>query len=205
MNDESETWNWIDIDDVRKNSCETISRLLYTASRNSENSTFSARNSLTRVARSAYTEWLIPLECFASTFLPLLSLPGTLSFGIGWRSTTSLTRCLMSAHLRASRQVDPHLYPPRCLDTDVDASLFACRQHANARRGMLMLEGIGSGNYFVPCEGRNNRWNISSKLIFIFTFLFISYLRFAKEILISLVQVFFFLTNNFSHSFRLFR
>lgn len=113
MNDVKSSWNLM-VSHMFKRSKQFLRQFLgyYTSvPRNSENSTFSARNSLTRVARSAYTEWLIPLECLASTFLPLLSLPGTLSFGTGWRSTTSLTRCLMSAHLRASRQVDPHLYP----------------------------------------------------------------------------------------------
>lgn len=108
---------------------ETISRLLYIGIEKQRVQHFFCTKFLNKSgARSAYTEWLIPLECLASTFLPLLSLPGTLSFGTGWRSTTSLTRCLMSAHLRASRQVDPHLYPDLwCLDTDVDASP-ACRE-----------------------------------------------------------------------------
>lgn len=157
---------------------ETISEKFlgyYTsAPRNSENSTFSARNSLTRVARSAYTEWLIPLECLASTFLPLLSLPGTLSFGTGWRSTTSLTRCLMSAHLRASRQVDPHLYP----DLGVWIRTWMHPPRVSQRRECDEDVGRGSGaifsyveNYYfvLSCEGRNNCWNIYLyKLIFIY-------------------------------------
>lgn len=134
-------------------------------SRNSEYSIFSARNSLTRVARSAYTEWLIPLECLASTFLPLLFLPGTLSFGTGWRSTTSLTRCLMSAHLRASRQVDPHLYP----DLGVWIRTW---MHPRVLQRRECDEDVGRGcshtifsyvenYYFIPCKPcRNNRWNI---------------------------------------------
>lgn len=139
---------------------ETISRLLYIGIEKQRVQHFFCTKFLNKSgARSAYTEWLIPLECLASTFLPLLSLPGTLSFGTGWRSTTSLTRCLMSAHLRASRQVDPHLYPD--LGVWIQTWMHPSRV-ANVTR---MLERVPFFHtwktyYFVSCESRNNRWNM---------------------------------------------
>lgn len=78
---------------------------------------FPARNSLTSEARSDGSEWWDPSRT------PCLHLSSTTfsstdpSFGRGWRFTASLTRCLMSTHLSAFRQVDLHLHPPRCLAT----------------------------------------------------------------------------------------